>query len=580
MTNTVGDIQRRIDEIEHVLSLEALSPYVTPDTKASTKSKILRLRAHLADLSRTVLTVGILGGTGVGKSTVMNALAGSLISSTSHRRPHTDAIIVYHHEETSIPPSIPLLDLPWREERHRADSIRSLVLCDFPDFDSIAVEHVRTALRFMNDIDVILWVTSLEKYADSRFYSFLSQAAKNPGNFYFAVNKIDQFFHTKSGDDAVSMLSDIDKDFRNHLKEESGILNPTVFYISAKDEFESDSPAFWNHCAALRRELFHHRDLKSLSQIKASNLDHEILRLQSEFRERITGLSAAHEALTHTLHEWSTRPKDNDELPFTAGQDFITRFAPLLESSGQQPSLLVGPGYGMYVLFHWILQKHFTIQRTHGETVESMASFLADAIARALEMMHDDIANRLLRAGAPTAVSKAMADTDGHRIDGEGISRVVTGIVDDHLGVSVRSFDAVCFYCGQYLAYGIVTLLVLLSLAGWSNLASWWKHPDPSGLVDMTISFFNTLFSGRGLAALVTYVIICVLVGFRSYRRYEKLMRRKARKRTQRLFDACRDYLLHEYARRLTAFQHVNDELGEAVSLLYTRKDGDRRDIV
>jgi len=575
--NTIGDLQHRIDEIDRVLGLKSLSPYVTPDAEASLKSKILRLRARLDELPETILTVGIMGGTGVGKSTVMNALAGSLISSTSHRRPHTDAIIVYRNEETPMPPSFSVPDLPWREESHRADSIRSLVLCDFPDFDSIAGDHARMVLRFMDNIDVILWVTSLEKYADSRFYSFLSQAAKNPGNFYFAVNKIDQIFHKKRSDDAFSILSDVDRDFRRHLKGEAGILDPTVFYISAKDDFESDSPAFWNHCASLRREVFHHRDLKSLREIKASNLDHEITRLNEEIREKVTGLTAAHEALTNSLRQWEKRWENKDDTPFMARQDFITRFAPLFHSYVQQPSLLVGPGYGVYVLFHEILRKSVTSPSTHGEMVESMTSFLTGAITGGLQTMNDDIANNLLRAGAPAAVSKNIAGTDENRTDGGENDRIVTGIINEHLSMSNRSFNDVFFYCGQYLAYGIITLMVLLSLAGWSNVISWWKTPDLSGLLDITIAFFNTLFSGRGLAALVTYAIMSLFVGFRSYRRYEKMMRRTARKRTHHLVDTCRDYLFHEYAQRLKALQNVNDELGTAVSLLTEKKNDDRR---
>ena len=44
------------------------------------------LLEKLDSFAQSSLMVGLLGGTGVGKSTLMNALAESAISSTSHRR--------------------------------------------------------------------------------------------------------------------------------------------------------------------------------------------------------------------------------------------------------------------------------------------------------------------------------------------------------------------------------------------------------------------------------------------------------------------------------------------------------------
>ena len=42
-----------------------------------------------------VLVLGIAGGTGSGKSSLLNAMAGDLISSVSHLRPHTDSPLAW-----------------------------------------------------------------------------------------------------------------------------------------------------------------------------------------------------------------------------------------------------------------------------------------------------------------------------------------------------------------------------------------------------------------------------------------------------------------------------------------------------
>ena len=78
--------------------------------------------------------MGILGGTGVGKSTLINALAESEISCPGDRRPFTDRAVLYRHKDARPD----LEDLSHRlrdpDALHEIDSIRDLVLIDMPDF--------------------------------------------------------------------------------------------------------------------------------------------------------------------------------------------------------------------------------------------------------------------------------------------------------------------------------------------------------------------------------------------------------------------------------------------------------------
>ncbi|HQN19955.1 MAG TPA: hypothetical protein PKV86_12475, partial [Syntrophobacteraceae bacterium] len=53
----------------------------------------VRLVRKLDTVAESSLVAGLLGGTGVGKSSLMNALAGVPIAATSHRRPHTDQVL-------------------------------------------------------------------------------------------------------------------------------------------------------------------------------------------------------------------------------------------------------------------------------------------------------------------------------------------------------------------------------------------------------------------------------------------------------------------------------------------------------
>ena len=93
---------------------------------------------------------GILGGTGVGKSTLINALAKSQISDASDKRPFTDHAVVYRHKRY---PSGAGRDLQRSYAKmmlvHDSDIIKDLVLLDLPDFDSVEQDNRKAVLEIL-----------------------------------------------------------------------------------------------------------------------------------------------------------------------------------------------------------------------------------------------------------------------------------------------------------------------------------------------------------------------------------------------------------------------------------------------
>ena len=114
MEHTVQALKGEINQFVDLLGRGALFSYTAEEAR-SLRGEAKSLTGKLGSIESSFLTIGLLGGTGVGKSTLMNALAGSEVASTSHRRPHTDQVLLYRHLEANPLPALALGDVPWRE---------------------------------------------------------------------------------------------------------------------------------------------------------------------------------------------------------------------------------------------------------------------------------------------------------------------------------------------------------------------------------------------------------------------------------------------------------------------------------
>ena len=126
--------------------------------------------------------VALAGATGSGKSSLFNVLVGADVAPVGARRPTTSRPTAAVWGEES---ATELLDWLSVGQRHHVESagagaggadvvhtgsLDGLVLLDLPDFDSRVLEHRREAERILALVDVFVWVTDPQKYADARLH--------------------------------------------------------------------------------------------------------------------------------------------------------------------------------------------------------------------------------------------------------------------------------------------------------------------------------------------------------------------------------------------------------------------------
>lgn len=187
------------------------------------RGSIESLLQQIADRQATLaqpLRILLLGGTGVGKSTLFNALAGTDLAKAASVRPTTRDLTVYFHAQDG---TAALGDLESRAKltSHERPALKDKIVIDAPDFDSTAQENRALLVEALQVTDLALCVVTSEKYLSGELFQLLEQY-RDGIEYVFVLNKAELA-------EGGKLVAD---DLRGEL-ERHGILGARILCVSA-----------------------------------------------------------------------------------------------------------------------------------------------------------------------------------------------------------------------------------------------------------------------------------------------------------------------------------------------------------
>jgi len=230
LSNRLNAVARLVQIGSARAGQEGFDPRLLADAEAllARAGERLRLSAH-----HTIVVLA--GGTGSGKSSLFNQLAGAPFSAVGVLRPVTREP---HACVWGMEGAGPLLDWLGIQSRHRyarssaleegERALTGLLLVDLPDHDSVVSGGSAEVTRLVTQADLMVWVLDPQKYADAAVHSrYLVPMAGHSSVIAAALNQAD-LLTPEQAEDCVADL--------RRLLDAEGLHDTRVVLTSATSE--------------------------------------------------------------------------------------------------------------------------------------------------------------------------------------------------------------------------------------------------------------------------------------------------------------------------------------------------------
>ena len=195
--------------------------------------------------------VALAGATGSGKSSLFNALVGAEVAQAGMRRPTTSTPTAGVWGEEPVGELLDWLEVGARHSVDGSDELEGLVLLDLPDFDSRESANREEARRVLELVDVFVWVTDPQKYADAVLHDEYVSVLRDYGAVTLVVlNQADRL----KGDGVERVSADLAR-----LLERDGVPDAKVVATSTKTGQGIDALRERLQVAVAARDASRHR---------------------------------------------------------------------------------------------------------------------------------------------------------------------------------------------------------------------------------------------------------------------------------------------------------------------------------
>ncbi|TAN50187.1 MAG: GTP-binding protein [Methylococcaceae bacterium] len=262
---------------EHAIPLRRFENH-TPDT----------LFEH--DVARP-LVVAFFGGTGVGKSSLLNRLAGQPVARTGVERPTSREVSVFLHESVHLqrlPGDFPLEKV--KIARHQEAGQRHIMWIDMPDMDSTEHGNREQVMAWLPHIDVLVYVVSPERYRDEKAWRLL-QSHGSEHAWLFIMNQWDRAQEVQK------------QDFGKQLAR-AGFTDPVILCTDCREPAAARQTDDFPQLAQIIHSLCDHHTVGQLEQRTRQARLQQLAETLAHCLEKLAGAAGAEELQQRWKDQW------------------------------------------------------------------------------------------------------------------------------------------------------------------------------------------------------------------------------------------------------------------------------------